>query len=301
MGHRRRHLAPGPTSRGGCSRPDQKRVCEGVTECATEKRQATVSQCGLWPYVRAHPGLALTFAYVCISALGLTYNWHIFMQFGVNILDYAAPADFFLAGLRHPVLTGSCLLFIAGHWGFMRLCDRFADPAPTFGWQLPVFLAATVCVIAIVFLVQSLKQVNELLCADEATVGIVRAGSDTTELVIVGTTSKYVMAFRPSDREPCSDMESAPRRPPMLVIPHSEIRNIEFRAIRAARPPRFRGRTDEHVSSAKPGTPPRIDRSAAPSARLLMSMSAEVSGLAVSPVPLAGSGRALVSVLDLLT
>ena len=184
-----------------------------------------VSPSPLWRFVSQHPAFALSVGCVAVSAFGVFSSWYTFLQFRVSYLDYAGLDDFFLAGLRNPSLTGAGIAFLLGHWvivhrgGSGSLLDRMLK------W--PFYGVASACVIGGVLMVHSIRDVNQLLCSEHDVVLVtMRAPVETSRLVVVGTTSQYLLAFNADDRAGrCgSDGETAGSRPPLLTIPRSEIR-----------------------------------------------------------------------------
>ncbi|MBW2738008.1 MAG: hypothetical protein JRE64_03975 [Deltaproteobacteria bacterium] len=62
-------------------------------------------------FMAGNPTLLLTSSYLLISGLGLLYEFVLFTQFGVNVLDYSEAADFFLAAFKRPeALFSSCAI-----------------------------------------------------------------------------------------------------------------------------------------------------------------------------------------------
>lgn len=50
-----------------------------------------------------HPALALTAGYLVISLLGISYEWSLFRNFGVNFFHYADVTDFLMGAFREPI------------------------------------------------------------------------------------------------------------------------------------------------------------------------------------------------------
>ena len=185
-----------------------------------------------WDYAREHPGFALSACYLLVSAIGMYYTWYTFMQFGVNIFDYANTDDYFVAALKKPMLTGACVLFVVGHWWFVRWSERSEDNSLVDRYlKVPFFLGVSAMVIATVFVVESLEDVNGLICSDAGEfVVTLRQPVETKRMVVVGTTSKWVLGFEAADRKDrCGDDGMiAESRPPLLGVPHSEVRQNEY-------------------------------------------------------------------------
>jgi hypothetical protein len=83
------------------------------------------------PWVRRqlqdHPGTWLTFLYLALTAIGLTYAFAYHAPFRINFLDYAETSDFLLAALREPVAIILSLLPALAIWVAIRL-HRIAEP-----------------------------------------------------------------------------------------------------------------------------------------------------------------------------
>jgi hypothetical protein len=48
-----------------------------------------------------HPTLAVTAAYVYLTAVGIVYSVALYSKFGINILDYSEIADFVLGAFKN--------------------------------------------------------------------------------------------------------------------------------------------------------------------------------------------------------
>lgn len=53
-------------------------------------------------YFLKNPTLLLTSLYLLISSTGLVYEYILFSEFDINVLDYSEAADFFLAAFKRP-------------------------------------------------------------------------------------------------------------------------------------------------------------------------------------------------------
>lgn len=47
-----------------------------------------------------------------VSVIGCIYQWGLLRRFGINIFDFASPADFLLAGFRQPLAIGPTAIVI---------------------------------------------------------------------------------------------------------------------------------------------------------------------------------------------
>ena len=64
-------------------------------------------------YMAKNPTLLLTASYLLVSGLGLLYEFVLFSEFGINVLDYSDPADFILAAFKRPQALLSSLIIVA--------------------------------------------------------------------------------------------------------------------------------------------------------------------------------------------
>lgn len=77
----------------------------GSGEWRTENgRRHTGRSVGLL-FVRKHPALALTLVYLAVTVVGRLDDLWYFQFFKINIFNYSAPEDFFLAPMRNPIVV----------------------------------------------------------------------------------------------------------------------------------------------------------------------------------------------------
>ena len=69
-------------------------------------------------FLQLHPGLVVTFGYLLLTAVGITYDVLFYELFRIPILNFSEPGDFLLAGFRQPVLI---LLFLLSNVALWRL------------------------------------------------------------------------------------------------------------------------------------------------------------------------------------
>lgn len=78
-----------------------------------------------WHYIRQHPTLALSCTYLTASAMGMYSTWYKgIVLFGVNILPYAEPADFFFAALNKPLSLVIYVLLAATAFALLLLNEK---------------------------------------------------------------------------------------------------------------------------------------------------------------------------------
>ena len=70
--------------------------------------------------LREQPALLLTISYLMLTSLGLGYQFAFFLQFRVNILDYAEISDFLLAAIREPAVLVLGLAPLLLLWAVQR-------------------------------------------------------------------------------------------------------------------------------------------------------------------------------------
>lgn len=169
-----------------------------------------------------HSGLVLTGIYILLSAVGFTYNHHLFRRFGVSIADYSETSDFLLAAFREPFVIGIFLLSMAFVWLVFRwdkwmrrykfyaaiytnLGDRFIASdtfniaslalfALIYGWALTNVYAGRV---AHRIRAGEGRAVQVELSAPS---GEANAAASVRRTLLLGTTSNYVFLYYPDER-----------------------------------------------------------------------------------------------------
>lgn len=58
----------------------------------------------LFRYLSLHPTVGITISYLAISGVGVLHEVNFFKNFGIDIIDYFEPIDFFLASFKRPIL-----------------------------------------------------------------------------------------------------------------------------------------------------------------------------------------------------
>jgi hypothetical protein len=77
----------------------------GSGEWRTENGQRHTGRSVGLLFVRKHPALALTLAYLAITVVGRLDDLWFFQFFKINIFYYSSPEDFFLAPMRNPIVV----------------------------------------------------------------------------------------------------------------------------------------------------------------------------------------------------
>jgi hypothetical protein len=104
-----------------------------------------------------HPTLAVTAAYVYLTAVGMVYSASLYSKFGINILDHSEIADFVLGAFKNLSafflgVAQAVLAIFFGMWWGRRVRVRYgAGPGAGPGARIklrPVALTLTLTVIA---------------------------------------------------------------------------------------------------------------------------------------------------------
>ncbi len=109
-----------------------------LDELAREERAVLRLHWALPDWVRANPALGFTAVYLFASATGSVFHFLFFRQFGLNVLEFSAPADFAMVVIREPVTVALALaglpLFVAYGDVYHRFLRwrraRFPRPLP---------------------------------------------------------------------------------------------------------------------------------------------------------------------------
>lgn len=165
-----------------------------------------------------HLGLAITMAYLALAGLGMLHRALVFLRFRINVLDYAEPSDFLMAALRDPLIVLVCvapipvvaLYYRGATWLRGRLP---ANHVLTGGRRAEEFhrrhrstlFGITVALWALAASLHYAKRVATDLREGkgrrvqiELLSGDARLPGDTTTLLLLGTTQKYVFLYNPT-------------------------------------------------------------------------------------------------------
>jgi hypothetical protein len=190
----------------------------GSGEWRTENgRRHTGRSVGLL-FVRKHPALALTLVYLAVTVVGRLDDLWYFQFFKINIFNYSAPEDFFLAPMRNPIvvifLLVPALVILLFAW--MRdkrtKSDAPATPAAqtsslTSWWGHPL-TRLTIGAAVVVATASALTQVHASRRSNEVKSGLGRRISfERTDGVnfgeqplLLGSTGKFFFLYYPDRR-----------------------------------------------------------------------------------------------------
>ncbi len=90
-------------------------------------------------FLAGHAALFLTVAYLLISLLGLSFEWTLFGQFGVNFFYFAEVTDFLMGAFREPVtfLLSATALLVGWLTYLWNRAERASlEKKPRGGWFL---------------------------------------------------------------------------------------------------------------------------------------------------------------------
>ena len=183
-----------------------------------------------------HWKLVLTLCSICIPAIGMYSIWYKgILLFGVNILVYSHPSDFLIAALNMPFGVAMFVLLAAGvAIALLRpsqspRTSRLDKALEFLSWPLRL-IAGIIFVLAPV-VIHSFEYASHLLCSEDGVADVtIRTQTAPKRIVVVETTSSFVLGIAESDREGrCpSGRGNAVQKPSLLVIPHSAIDELRF-------------------------------------------------------------------------
>ena len=191
-----------------------------------------------------HLGLIITIAYLALAGLGMLHRALVFLRFRINVLDYAEPSDFLMAALRDPLIVLVCLAPIPVLALYYRGATWVRNRLPqnhvlTGGRRAEDFqrrhrstiFAITVALWALAASLHYAKRVATDLRAGkgrrvqiELLSGDAQLPGDTTTLLLLGTTQKFVFLYNPS-------------RQVSSAIPVSNVAQLWYDGRRPATPP----------------------------------------------------------------
>ena len=71
-------------------------------------------------FMREHPGLVVSAAYLAATSVGMLSSWTLYARFGIDIFQFAQLSDFILSAMRMPLASLAILLAIPAVWLIMR-------------------------------------------------------------------------------------------------------------------------------------------------------------------------------------
>lgn len=165
-----------------------------------------------------HVGLLLTLSYLFLAAIGMFHEALVFLIFRINILDFAEPSDFLMAALRDPLIVIVSLCAVPLVWFYYRSYVRSGLRRPSTRWFMgseryrgflarnytSMFLFTTLLYgvsFGMWYALHIAKQlraghgrrVHVELVADPG-----RMQSDTSPLLLLGSTQKYLFLYDPA-------------------------------------------------------------------------------------------------------
>lgn len=170
-----------------------------------------------------HIGLLLTLAYLYLAGVGMLHEALVFAVFRINIISFAEPSDFILAAIRDPLVVLVSLAafpLVAAFYAWQaRMNERNANK-PRRWWSgspatrafivrhFSTFFVSTLVLYALAFSLQyAAISAKRLRNGDgqHVTVQLVAdpghpTAPDTTQLLLLGTTQKFVFLYDPVRR-----------------------------------------------------------------------------------------------------
>ena len=198
----------------------------------------------VWAYLTANPTFLLTTLYLCISGLGLVYEYVLFGKFGINVLDYSEAADFFLAAFKRPEAFLSSIA-IVGSLIFYRVVANFARRQRNVALRIILLfiswpglfrreILAPLGAIYFVFVYVSLAEIEarSLVFSSDtiATIGSRFGAPQKARIIPIGATERFIFGVQYSDelirlRQTDGRVDIAPL---IIAIPFTNIVGIRY-------------------------------------------------------------------------
>ena len=178
-----------------------------------------------------HPAFGALAVYLLTSLSGLLSSWYQLLPFGINVLDYAGPEDFFLTGLKKPYLILASIGLIACLYGALRISNRYLAPTRfRWIWDWAFMLTFGAIFVLLMHAVASLEDLHSKLSRPESLslVTLRTAPQEQMPVIILKRTGRFVLVTNPlatttSDQSP---EHAGPRPRTIRAIPLSNVDHI---------------------------------------------------------------------------
>jgi hypothetical protein len=157
--------------------------------------------------IEAHSGLALSALYLLLIAIGMMYEWWLFLRFNVNILYYAEAADFLLVPFREPLVVLVCVAPIPLFWLYMR-AGRWLWTTMKWTWkEMSPNVRTSVNVLvtllwSIAFAAEYAKWVsNRIRDGQRQNITVQTTSAKTIAGPLIGTTGKFLFVYDAATKE----------------------------------------------------------------------------------------------------
>lgn len=157
----------------------------------------------VWRMMIEHPAFLLSGLYFVASLIGLVYSWAFLRAFGVNVLRYAEVSDFLLASLKEPFTWILAILIVVSVLSDNAMSRRVQARGPGrftrwYGsdrYRQINYLLSLAVVIGLLFLFAT-ENAKKIRDGDAEIVRVSLAdGSSPKQLIMLGTTAKYVFLY----------------------------------------------------------------------------------------------------------
>src|SRR5712692_7415446 len=103
---------------------------------------------GLGKFFRESPAIAGTVLYLWVAGMGMIYSVTLFGEFGINIFDFAEPADFILAAFKEPFTMMMAIVTVAVIVAYVLIIARSEARRKYFQRHetLLIFLLGATCI-----------------------------------------------------------------------------------------------------------------------------------------------------------
>ena len=196
----------------------------------------------VWAYLMGNPTFLVTSLYLCISSLGLLYEYALFDEFEINILDYSEAADFFLAAFKRPQAFLNSIMIVSTLVVY-RIVANFARKQRStiirvlllsFSFvglfRREILVPIGVVYFLLFYIIAAEREAQRLVLQPETTATIsYRFGASKKATVVpIGTTERFIFGVQYSDELNRSQDDKAKITPLIVAIPFTNIARIEY-------------------------------------------------------------------------
>ncbi len=146
---------------------------------------------------RKEPAVALTAAYLLISACGLLYEWLYYNDFGLNVFQYADASDFFLAVFREPEILLFASVIAVAAIAIESTNPLMRQGAKLTGWRGGLlYIAVLTSTLLIYFVALNYAHIKATYVKNEAPlVNVFTSGRAAHEDALIGSAGNFLFFY----------------------------------------------------------------------------------------------------------
>jgi len=198
----------------------------------------------IWRFLASSPTILLTLAYIFLSGLGLLYQYVLFSEVGVSVLDYSEANDFLLAAFKNPealalgaALVASLIFYrVVANYGRQRRTLIVRVLLLLVSWiglfRREILIPIGIVYFLFLFVLATQERAYRLVFrSTEAITVTTRSGATTKYAVIpIGSTKSFLFGIDFSDDLVAarSGKPETSYRPVLRAFPFSDIVRIDY-------------------------------------------------------------------------